>query len=292
MKLLRSRFSKKSTELAAPTHGDGAVGPVAGGKPYDLPEMTFIEHLEDLRWSLIKGLVALFTITIVCSFFSTWIIDTILMGPARPTFFMYDFFGIDAREIYLQNRKPTGQFFAHIGTIVAVGLVIGSPVLVYFLWKFIEPGLYPHERKGMRFAAFFATFFFILGILFGYLIVTPLALQFFATYEISPQIVNEFDISSYFNMVTMWAMGVGLLFELPVILYFLAKVGIVTAPMLRASRKYAFIINLILAAVLTPPDPISQSLVAIPLVLLYEVSILIAVRVERQRDREMKAALE
>ncbi len=291
MRLLKPR-NAGTKQLPAESQGDGSVSHLPPEPLPELPEMTFLEHLEDLRWSIIKGLVSLFVITIVCSFFSTWIIDVILMGPAKANFFMYDFFGLEAREIYLQNRTITGQFFAHIGTVVAVGLVIGSPVLVFFIWKFIEPGLYPHEKKGMRFASLFATMFFVTGILFGYLVITPLALQFFAGYQISPQINNEFDITKYFNMIVLWALSAGLLFELPVILYFLAKLGIVTGDMLRKYRKYALIVILVLAAILTPPDPISQTLVAIPMLLLYEISIHLAAYVERKRARELKAALE
>lgn len=256
-----------------------------------MAEMSFLDHLEELRWRLIKGLVGVLATTIFCSFFSKWIIDNILLGPTRPSFFMYRIFGLEAKPLELLNRTITGQFFAHIGTILFVGVIIGSPVLIYQIWKFIEPGLYPHEKQGMRFAAVSASSFFILGVLFGYLVITPLALQFFANYTISEQIINQFDITKYFNMITMWAFGVGLLFELPVIVYFLAKMGLITGDVLRKGRRYALIIALVLAALFTPPDPISQILVAIPLLLLYELSIHIATLVGRQREEELRRAL-
>jgi sec-independent protein translocase protein TatC len=277
-------------DVPAGIQGDGASNEVPVPSE-DLAEMSFLEHLEELRWAILKGLGALLLITIAASFFSKWIIDVLLLGPAKADFFMYKFFGIEAENLYLQNRTITGQFFAHIGTVVAVGLVIGSPAVVYFFWKFIEPGLYAREKKGMRFAAVFATFFFMLGILFGYLIITPLALQFFANYQISSQIVNEFDITKYFSMVTFWAFGVGVLFELPVVVYFLAKVGLVTGKMLRGFRRYAVILVLVLGAIFTPPDPISQILVAIPLYILYELSIQIAGYVERKEQAALEAAL-
>ena len=159
------------------------------------------------------------------------------------------------------------------------------------MWKFIEPGLYPTEKKGLRFSAVFATLFFMLGIAFGYCIITPLALQFFSSYSISPEISNEFDITKYFSMITFWSFGVGVLFELPVVIYFLAKLGIATPDGLRKSRKFALIGCLILGAVFTPPDPISQVLVATPLLLLYEGSIWIATVVKRKQDRELEKAL-
>lgn len=257
-----------------------------------MSEMGFIDHLEDLRWALIKGVAAIGVACIVAFFFSDFIIQEVLLGPKKPDFIMYRLFGIETTPFVLQNRTVTGQFFAHVGTVISVGIIFGSPVFVYFMWKFIEPGLYAGEKKGLRFSAAFASFFFILGVSFGYFIITPLALQFFAAYQISPEISNEFDISKYFGMITFWAFGVGVLFELPVVIYFLSKMGIATPNGLRTGRKYALIGALTLAAFFTPPDPISQVLVATPLLLLYEGSILISAHVQRKRDREMAKALE
>jgi sec-independent protein translocase protein TatC len=256
-----------------------------------LAEMSFLDHLEEFRWSLLKGLGGVLLATILCSFFAGWIIDVLLMGPTRIDFFMYKAFGIDAIPITLQNRTITGQFFAYWGTVLVVGLIIGSPIFVYYFWKFIEPGLYPTEKKGLRFSAVAATFFFILGILFGYCVITPLALQFFANFTISDAILNEWDITRYFSMVTFWAFGVGVLFELPVVIYFLSKMGIVTPTLLRNGRRYALVTILVMGAFLTPPDPISQILVAIPLLLLYEGSIYVSAFVNRRRDRELREAL-
>ncbi|ARA94297.1 MAG: twin-arginine translocase subunit TatC [Bacteroidetes bacterium] len=287
--------SRTSTAIPEQTgaHGDGAAGTVRPPheEDYAMEEMGFLDHLEELRWSLIKGLSAILVSTIVCAFFSRWILDVLLLGPTRASFFMYDVFGIDAVDLVLQNRTITGQFFAHIGTVLVVGIIVGSPIFVYYLWKFIEPGLYPNEKEGMRFAAFFASLCFFLGILFGYLVITPLALQFFANYTISEMIINEFDITKYFSMVTFWSFGVGLLFELPVVVYFLSKLGLLTPELMRNYRKFALILVLILGALLTPPDPISQVLVAMPLMLLYELSIKIAAYTTRKRERELREAL-
>lgn len=273
------------------SQGDGAVDEAALEDEL-LNEMSFLDHLEELRWMILKSLAAILVATIVCSFFSQWIIDVVLMGPTRPTFFVYDIFGVEAISIDLQNRTITGQFFAYWGTVVVVGLIVGSPMVVYQIWRFIEPGLYSREKKGLRFISVFATFFFILGILFGYCIITPLALQFFANFQISDQIVNEFDITRYFSMVTTLAFGVGVLFELPVVVYFLAKLRILTEDVMRKYRKYALIVMLIVAAFLTPPEPISQLLVAVPLMLLYELSIYIAKYVNRKEERKIEEALD
>jgi len=268
--------------------GDGAAGEAAA--PDRQGVMPFLDHLEELRWTLIKAGAGVLTTTVLCAFFSEWIVNQVLIGPTRSNFFMYNLLGMNPEEINLLNRTITGQFFADIGTIVVVGLVAGSPVIVYYLWKFIEPALYPSEKSGMRFAAAFAAFFFLLGIAFGYLILTPLALQFFAQYTLSPQIENHFDIMTYFSMVSFWAVGTGLLFELPVVVYFLAKVGILTPDAMRAYRKYALLTVLAVGAFLTPPDPISQIIVALPLLGLYELSIYIAVWVTRKQRRAADGA--
>jgi len=295
VKLLSSANSDASTpaveKLPSGLHGDGASQDVQ--PPNDnMAEMSFLDHLEELRWCLLKGLGGVLFFTIVCAFFADWIIDVLLMAPTRTDFYMYQIFGLDATELVLQNRTITGQFFAYWGTVLVVGVILGSPIFVYQMWRFIEPGLYRKEKVGLRFASAFATFFFVLGIMFGYNIITPLALQFFANFEISPQIINEFDITKYFGMVTFWCFGVGVLFELPVVVYFLAKLGILTPKFMRTSRKYALIVVLIMGAFLTPPDPISQILVAVPLLVLYEGSIYIAAYVVQKRERELKKALE
>ena len=274
-----SEGSVPDTEMTPGVQGDGAAGDV----PDERGVMPFLDHLEELRWTLIKAGGGVLLTTVLCAFFSQWIVNQVLIGPTRPDFFMYRVLGMNPAEINLLNRTITGQFFADIGTIIVVGLVAGSPVIVYYLWKFIEPALYPSEKSGMRFAAAFAAFFFLLGIAFGYLILTPLALQFFAQYTLSPQIENHFDIMTYFSMVSFWAMGTGILFELPVVVYFLAKVGILTPDSMRAYRKYALLVVLGVGAFLTPPDPISQIIVALPLLGLYELSIYIAVWVTRSR---------
>jgi len=280
-------FESESSTTDVPTsaQGDGAAGEVDMSDEQGV--MPFLDHLEELRWTLIKAIGGVLIAVIGCAFFSRWIIDTLLLGPTRPSFFMYDVIGINATPLELLNRTITGQFFADLGTIIVVGLIAGSPIVVYYIWKFIEPALYKHEKSGLRFASVFATFFFMLGIGFGYLILTPLALQFFANYTISENILNQFDIMTYFSMVSFWALGTGLLFELPVVIYFLSKVGIVTPDLLRTYRKYALIVVLTIGAFLTPPDPISQVIVAVPLLLLYQGSIYISAYVNRKRRKAL-----
>lgn len=273
------------TDTPAGIQGDGATDEVAD--PDEQGVMPFLDHLEELRWTLIKGGIGVLITTILCAFFSNWIVDQVLIGPTRTDFFMYDVLQMNPEELELLNRTITGQFFADLGTIIVVGVIAGSPIVVYYMWKFLEPALYPQEKEGMRFAAVFATFFFLLGVSFGYFILTPLALQFFAQYTLSEQIINQFDIMTYFSMVSFWAIGTGLLFELPVVVYFLSKVGIITPEAMRTYRKYALLVVLGIAAFLTPPDPVSQVIVALPLLGLYELSIYISHWVNRRRRREL-----
>ncbi len=278
-------LKKKAAASAATAIRDGG----AAGLAQEAAEMGFLDHLEELRWSLIKGFGAILACTAVAGVFRRWIIQNVILAPKNPDFISYRIFGVETTPFVIQNRTITGQFFTDWGTALVVGAIIGSPFFIYQMWRFIEPGLYANEKQGLRFSAVFATFFFILGISFGYFVITPLALQFFAAYQISPEIRNEFDITKYFEMITFWSFGTGLLFQLPVVVYFLAKLGIATPPALRRARKYALLVALILAAFFTPPDPVSQILVAMPLMLLYEISIWIAVVVEKRRLKAQKA---
>ncbi|MCY4171170.1 MAG: twin-arginine translocase subunit TatC [Bacteroidetes bacterium] len=255
-------------------------------------EMSFLDHLEDLRWTIIKGVGGVVLMTIIAAIFHDWVVDVVLMGPARSDFITYQLLGLDFTDLNLQNRTVTGQFFALVGIVMAVGLVAGSPILIYYVWKFIEPGLYPKEKAGMKFIAAFATFFFVIGILFGYLVITPLALNFFNNFIISDTIRNDFDITRYFSSVTWWAFGAGLLFELPVVIYFLTKLGIATPERLRKFRKYAFLGVFVVGAFVTPADPFSMFAAAVPLYLLYEGSIIVAAWTERKRVRELNEVFE
>lgn len=248
-------------------------------------EMSFIDHLEELRWALLKGIAGIAVFVVVALFFGKELVNTVLLGPTRPDFWTYQVMGIEANVFQIQNRTVSGQFFAYISTVVATGALLGAPWMVYQLWRFIAPGLYPHERDGMGGVAVGATFFLVLGVLFGYFLLVPLSLQFFSGFQLSPEIENQFDLANYFGMVTLWSLGTGALFELPIVVYALARIGIVTAAMLRKARRIAIVAILIVAAFLTPPDPFSQVIVSLPLYLLYELSILLTARVERQRAK-------
>ena len=264
--------------------GDTPPRAAAPGLPDD---MSFLDHLEELRWRILKGLMGIGIGVIIAFFFSDFIMDKILLGPARGDFFMYQLVGINASDLDLQNRRLPGQFFTYWGTLLVVGFIIGVPAFFYQLWSFIAPALEPGERKGTRFVVFNITMLFIIGVGFGYLILTPFAVQFFSNFKISEAVRNDIDINAYFSALTLWSLSCGLIFQLPMVSYILSKIGLLTPELLRKHRKWAIIVCFILAAFLTPPDPISQLIIAFPLLLLYQLGIYISKVVNRKREREI-----
>ena len=187
----------------------------------------------------------------------------------------------------IQARKVATQFSAHIWTSILAGFVVAFPFVIYQLWRFISPGLNPNERKNSKGFIIVSSLLFFMGVLFGYYIITPLSINFLGTYSVSTEVSNEFDLDSYIGLVRASVLACGIIFELPIIIYFLTRVGLVTPQFLRKNRKVALVLILILSAIITPPDVASQIIVAIPVVLLYEVSIYISkfvVKKETKKD--------
>lgn len=261
-------------------------------------EMSFLEHLEELRWHVIRALAAVVVFTIAAFAMARWIFENIIFAPARVDFPTFQFLcrlgdaigseGLCVQDIpfLVQSRNMTGQFTMHIMSSFVIGLVIAFPYVVWEFWRFIKPGLQASERKYSRGAVSSVSILFFLGVAFGYYIIAPWMVYFLSNYSISDMIVNEFDITSYVSTVVMLVLGSGLLFQLPVVIYFLTKFGIVTPEFLRKYRKHSIVIILIIAAVVTPPDPLSQTLITIPLYLLFEISVLISASVAKRKARE------
>lgn len=261
-------------------------------------EMSFLEHLEELRWHVVRSLVAVVIFTIGAFVMAPWIFENIIFGPARASFPTFKFLcklgnylgseGLCVQDIpfKIQSRNMTGQFTMHIMSSFVIGLVIAFPYVIWEFWRFIKPGLQISERKYSRGAVGSISILFFMGVAFGYYVIAPWMVYFLANYSISDIIVNEFDITSYVSTVVMLVLGSGLLFQLPVIIYFLTKIGIVTPEFLRKYRKHSIVIILIIAAIVTPPDPLSQTLITIPLYLLFEISILISASVAKRKAKE------
>ncbi len=261
--------------------------------------MSFLDHLEELRWHVIRSLGAILVFMILAFVFHREIFDNVIFGPARPDFLSFralcklghligfeEAMCIKEIPMKIQNRLMTGQFTMALTSSFIIGLIVAFPYVAWEVWRFIKPGLHSNERKYSRGAVGAISTLFFLGVSFGYYVMCPVSVYFLASFQISELIQNEFDIVSYVGTVVTLVFGSGLLFQLPVVVYFLARVGIVTADMLRAFRRHAIVVILVIAAVITPPDPISQSIVAIPLYMLYEFSIVIARFVERRKAED------
>ena len=284
-------MSETSEKVGSKRKIMGAILPKAKAPKIDpTASMSFLDHLEELRWRIIKGLIGIAVGIVVAIFFADFFIQQFILGPARADFFMYQIMPINAVDLSLISRKLPGQFFTYWGTLIIIGVIIGSPIFIYQMWAFIEPALGTGSKVKTILNAMFINFFFLLGITFGYFILVPFAVQFFTQFIISEVISNEFDINEYFTSVAMWTMACGILFQVPVVSYFLSKVGLVTPEGMRKYRRHAIIGALALAAVLTPPDPISQVLIALPLVLLYQFSILLSRYAHYKRKKELEAA--
>jgi sec-independent protein translocase protein TatC len=264
----------------------------------NLNEMSFLDHLEDLRWLLVRSTVAIILMATVTYFISDYLFDTIIFGPTRPTFFTYQFFCelshslgfadnicITEMPFIIQNTQMEGQVNVFIWVCILAGFILSFPYILWEIWKFISPALYTKEKKNAKVFIFFSSMLFFLGVLFGYFVVIPMSVNFVATFTVSDVVLNQFTLDSYIGMVKTSVLASGLFFELPVIIYFLTKLGLVTPAFLRNNRKYAIVLVLIVAAIVTPPDVVSQTVVAIPMLLIYEVSIFISVFVyKNQKD--------
>ncbi len=266
--------------------------------------MSFLQHLEILRWHLIRATVAIVLMAIICFFAKHILFDVIIFGPKDPNFITYRLFCqftqlFSAEGVFcltempfqIINNKMAGQFSTHVWVSFIGGFILAFPYVLYEVWRFIKPGLREGERKHSRGVIFFASILFILGVLFGYYLIAPLSVQFLGSYNISAEITNLIDLISYISTVTTVTLSAGLIFELPIVVYFLAKVGVLTPEWMRKYRKHALVLILILSAIITPPDISSQVLVTLPILLLYEVSIKICKRVVKRQEKEMLTAV-
>lgn len=260
-------------------------------------EMPLIDHLEILRWHIIRSLLAVCVGTFLAFIYGGWVFDNIIFAPAKSSFWTYQqlcalgkYIGspnlcIHKLNFVLQSRLLTGQFMMHITASFVIGIIIAFPYIFWEIWAFVKPALYNKEQKATRGAVLFVSILFFMGTWFGYFVVAPLSINFLASYQISPEIRNEFDIVSYVSTLITLVLGCALLFQLPVLVYFLARIGVITASFMRTYRRHAVIVILVVAGVITPPDVFSQVLISIPLYILYEISIYIAQGIEKSAQK-------
>lgn len=257
--------------------------------------MSFLDHLEALRWHLLRSVSAVLVFSVAAFIAKDFVFGVLILGPSKVDFLTYrvlcdvgNYFGIPALCINdlpftIQSRQMTGQFSMHMTSSMVVGLIAAFPYLFYEVWRFISPGLYAKERNAARGAVFFVSFLFLSGALFGYYVLTPMSINFLANYQLDPSIANEFDITSYVSTLSMLVLASAIMFQLPVVVYFLSMSGLVTSKMLKSYRRHSIVVILIVSAIITPPDVVSQLLIAMPILVLYEVGILIAKRLEKKR---------
>jgi len=266
----------------------------------DQREMSFLDHLEELRWHILRSIVAIGVFAVAAFLLKPIIFGMIILGPSRPDFITYQWFCqlgmltgtegfcIDELPFIIQNRKMTAQFTMHITSSIVAGLIMAFPYVFWEIWRFVSPGLYTKERQASAGAVFFVSLLFITGVLFGYFIVSPVSINFLSHYQLDPSIRNEIDLTSYVSTVLMLTLACGIMFQLPIVVYFLTKAGIVTPSFLRTYRKHAAVVMLILSAIITPPDVISQMLISLPLLLLYEIGIKISSVIYRREQKYLE----
>ena len=263
-------------------------------------EMSFWEHLEELRSHLFRAVLILFLFAIAAFIFRHFIFDEIILAPKEPDFFTYrilcklgEFLSIESLclgdfKLDIINIRLSGQFTTHLYVSFIVALIVAFPYIIWEIWSFVRPALLPKEKKYSRGAVIYSTILFIFGMLFSYYLIVPLTINFFANYQVSEAVENTITLGSYISSVISVTLATGLVFELPIFVFFLTKVGIITPSFMKRNRKYVLVILLTIAAIITPPDIASQILVTIPLMLLYEFSILISRRVAKKRKEEAR----
>ncbi len=268
-------------------------------------ELTFWEHLEELRWHIVRSIVAVVLLAVVAFISKDFIFSQIILAPKSSDFITHRVlcaigrhlsalwqavsptaFCISDFDLKIINIKLAGQFLIHLYISIFAGIIVAIPYIIWEIWRFIKPALYENEQQHAGGAVFWSSFLFISGVLFSYYLIVPIAILFLGSYNVSPDVENQIALSSYISTVVSLSFAIGLVFELPIFVYFLTRVGIITPDYLRRNRRGMVIVVLILAAIITPADVFSQVLVAIPLLGLYEISILVSQRIYRKRLAE------
>jgi sec-independent protein translocase protein TatC len=264
-------------------------------------EMSFLEHLEVMRWHLLRSIAAIVILALVAFVFKEIVFDKIILAPKEPPFptnrwlcQLGEILGlericINQNPFTLQTVKMAEQFSMHIIVSLVAGIVIAFPYIFWEFWRFIIPALYDKEKNTAQGAVFFTSLLFILGVLFGYYIISPLSVNFLGNYKVSESVISAPTLRSYVQTITSVVLAAGLVFQLPILVYFLSKVGLVTPDFLKKYRRHSLVLIVTLSAIITPPDVFSQVLVALPLMVLYEIGIAISKRIMKQQDAEAVA---
>lgn len=254
-------------------------------------DMSFLEHLEELRWHILRSFLSILFIAIGVFFAKDYIFNEIILKPTTKDFITYrlicnfsEALCFGPGDVTVFTRELGEQFIIHLKVSFWLGLIVAFPYIFYEVWRFVSPGLYNQERKVTRGIVVICTFLFLSGVAFGYFVISPFAIAFLSTYSVSDMVSDTFTLSSIVNYMTMFTIPTGLVFQLPVAVYFLSRMGLVTPQWMKSYRRHAFVVILVLAAIITPPDMITQLLIGIPLYVLYEISIWISWRVQKKAE--------
>lgn len=265
----------------------------------DEKEMSFWDHLEELRWHIVRSVAAVLIIAVVAFLNRHMVFDEIILAPKDSGFItnrllcqLSEFLGVkalclDNLSLSIINIRMSGQFLTHMYVSIIAGVILAFPYIIWEIWRFVRPALYAQEKKYSRGAVFVSSLLFLVGVFFSYFLIVPLTLHFLGTYQVSGNVENTISLSSYISTVVSVTFAVGIVFELPILVYFLTKIGLLTPDFMKKNRKYMIVILLLLSAIITPPDVFSQIMVVIPLMTLYELSISISKRVFRKRTMEL-----
>jgi sec-independent protein translocase protein TatC len=268
------------------------------GKKKGDKEMSFLEHLEELRWHIIRSIIAIVVLTVFAFIMKDFMFNNVIMAPKNADFFTNrmlcklghlmntELLCINRKTFQLISIKMSGQLTTHIAVSIVSGIILAFPFIAWEFWRFFRPALYTNEQKYAKGAVLAASSLFFLGVIFGYFMIVPLSIHFLGSYQISEQVVNQIYVRNYIGTLSSIVLATGLIFELPLITFFLTKIGIITPSFLVKYRRHSIVVIFILSAIITPPDIFSQTLVGIPLILLYEVSILISKAVYRNKKKE------
>lgn len=263
-------------------------------KPNEEKVMTFWDHLDDLRKHIIRSLIAIVVLSVIAFMNREIIFDQIILAPSNTDFITnkamcwigqqlsMESLCVTPMKLDIININMSGQFMTHMYISAVAGFILAFPYILWEIWRFVRPAMKEKEQKYSRGGILISTFLFLIGILFSYFIIVPLTVNFLGTYSVSESVHNQISLSSYISTVVSLTFSVGVVFELPILIYFLTKIGIVTPDFLKKNRRYMYVIILIIAAIITPPDVFSQTMVAIPLTALYELSIVVSKRVHRK----------
>jgi sec-independent protein translocase protein TatC len=267
------------------------------GKPEE-KEMSFFDHLEELRWHIMRSVLAIIAFGLVLFLSKDFVFNEVIFGPRHPDFITYrvvcsfsnaiglgDNLCFYPKEFSLITPDMGELFLTHMKVSFLLGFVLAFPFVFWEFWRFIKPGLYENEQRVTRYAVFICSMLFTIGVMFGYFVISPFAVSFLTGYEL-PGVESTPALGSYIGYMVMFTLPTGLVFELPVVAYVLTRIGVLSSEFLRQYRRHAIVILVAVAAVITPPDAFSQILIAFPLISLYEISILVAKRVERQLAAE------